>query len=364
MRLDILSIVLEFGRVKPFLPLHLRIARRSILRAIDASALAVGVPDRLLAIWWADIGRRHEMRGTMTWEKLQKLIEEGAGQGHGESYRPFIEVRRRNSSPNSNQTVGPLPGQKRPFHGLARLERHIGMLCYWLGAQDVREQFPVWPFPHSHPLAGAATAEQYETVVAPGLLEIAEDAGIDHGVYVGTGIPYVATLDVVATVLREHVPPRLVVFSCKPYEAVANACPTSRILERLELERRYCRAISARYHIAHDLALPRQLFANLEVCGTGLACRDRICSAPRFDEFRDALIRGMLRRPLREAVRIATANTGFSKCLAWPAFRLLAWQLDIDIDLSEPIATSSLMVRGGRAIHARLRDSLFEGGGK
>lgn len=311
MRLDILSIVLEFGRVKPFLPLHLRIARRSILRAIDASALAVGVPDRLLAIWWADIGRRHEMRGTMTWEKLQKLIEEGAGQGHGESYRPFIEVRRRNSSPNSNQTVGPLPGQKRPFHGLARLERHIGMLCYWLGAQDVREQFPVWPFPHSHPLAGAATAEQYETVVAPGLLEIAEDAGIDHGVYVGTGIPYVATLDVVATVLREHVPPRLVVFSCKPYEAVANACPTSRILERLELERRYCRAISARYHIAHDLALPRQLFANLEVCGTGLACRDRICSAPRFDEFRDALIRGMLRRPLREAVRIATANDGY-----------------------------------------------------
>lgn len=303
------------------------------------------------------------MRKAMTWEKLHEMIASGAGQGHAEAYRPFIQVKRTNASPKGNQSVGPLPGSARPFHALTRVERQIGMLCYWLGALDVREQFPAWPFAHPHPLAGASGAESFMNTMAPGLLTLAEEAGITHGVFPGSDVPYVATLDVVATVPGQTAP-RIVVISCKAGTDLANAPLTSRMIERLELERRYCAAISVSYHVAHELALSPTLLSNLEVCGAAVQQRQRICTAAGFHAFASLLTQAIAGTSIRDAVEYAALRSGMEKALAWPAFYLLAWQMDIDIDLSVPNLTSQVAVPGGQALQDTLRLRIFAAGAK
>lgn len=300
------------------------------------------------------------MGKAMTWEKLHHMIASGAGQGHAEAYQPFIQVRRKNASPKGNQSVGPLPGSARPYHALTRVERQIGMLCYWLGALDVREQFPVWPFAHPHPLAGATGAEAFSNTMVPGLLELAEEAGIVHGVFVGSDVPYVATLDAVATV-PGLVGPRIVVFSCKAGTDLAKAPRTSRMVQRLELERRYCVAISATYHVAHELALSPTFLSNLDVCGAAVQARHQICTDAGFGAFKSMLKQAIGKTSIRDAVEYAVSQSRIEKTLAWPAFHLLAWQLDIDIDLSAPMLTTQAAITGGRALREALRQRLFAG---
>ncbi|RSC14592.1 hypothetical protein EGT41_15415 [Burkholderia cenocepacia] len=297
------------------------------------------------------------MGKAMTWEKLRQLIDEGYGQGHGDMYRPFIEIRRRNCSPKGNQSVGPLPGCVRPFHALTRVERQFGMLCYWLGASDVREQLPAWPFPHRHPLAGVRGTSLFDNITVPGLIELAAEAEIEHGVFPGSDVPYVATLDVVATVAGPA-GPRMVVISCKAGADLANARVTSRMIERLELERRYCESVSARYHVAHELALSKSLLSNLEVCGVSVSQKHRIFAAAGFETFKETLKEAIEKTSIRSAVELAVSRSRLAPTLAWPAFHLLAWCLEIDIDLSHAKVTSQRAVLGGRllrdALHRRL----------
>lgn len=292
----------------------------------------------------------------MTWEKLEEMINDGYGQGHGEFYRPFLQIRRRSSSPKGNQSVGPLPGYARAFHALTRVERQLAMLCLWLGATDVREQLPAWPFPHPHPLTGAEGANTHLWVSAPGLIDIAAEANINHGVYPGTDIPYVATLDVVATV-PSFPAPALVVISCKGSADLTNG--TARMFERLELERRYCNAIGAHYHVGHELAISPVLLSNLQVCGASVNQQARIESARGFHGFRSIIQRALLDKPIRESVAIACKRSGLDATLAWSALHLLLWRTDADIDLSLPLVTSEMAVSGGKNLRGSLMRRLL-----
>lgn len=56
--------------------------------------------------------------------QILAAIASGAGQGHGDRYRPWLRIRRRNPSPCSSQIAGRLPGYQRTIHCLSRLEWH------------------------------------------------------------------------------------------------------------------------------------------------------------------------------------------------------------------------------------------------
>lgn len=141
-------------------------------------------------------GRPPSQSGRMTWKKLDALLDAGYGQGHRARYKPWLRVTRRECSPCS--TVGHLPATelRRLYHFRSIAERTVIILLRWLGAYDLRDQFPAWPWPHRHPsdgLPGMSEPRQR------GLLEVARGLGIDHGTFVGSAIPYIATLDVMST---------------------------------------------------------------------------------------------------------------------------------------------------------------------
>lgn len=84
---------------------------------------------------------------------LRKAIRERVGVGHYDDYVPFIRIKKSNSSKISMQGRVRMPGLTRHYHYMSKKERNMSLLLKWLGFDDVREQFPMWPWAHPNPLA-------------------------------------------------------------------------------------------------------------------------------------------------------------------------------------------------------------------
>lgn len=200
--------------------------------------------------------------GRMTTKKLEALIRAGYGQGHFQRYKPWLRVTKRDSSPVSFVGHLPSPEFARLHHFRAIAERRTIQLACWLGAKDVREQFPMWPWEHQHPSVGLGGIED----VAPvrGLIDIASEARIRHGNFLGTSLPYVGTIDVLTTWKRRDGSWLLVALDNKPEEIVLEPNILSRIKERIELARRYCVECQIRHVIVHAEQFSQELATNID----------------------------------------------------------------------------------------------------
>lgn len=294
----------------------------------------------------------------MNWDKLDERLSRGDGQGHHEQYRAFLQVTRSNITNQGNQAVGPLPNYRRRFNFLSRVERHAALACVWLGVLDVREQFPLWPWPHAHPLSDWPYASVRANPV-PGLIEIARNARIDHGCWVGSRVPYVATLDLMLTVGTPEAP-RLAGIACKPKELLDLGVKSQRRLARLELERRYCQAVGASHVIVDRSDVPPTLAANLETLAPDARLLERTRAQASYERLRDSLIENLLaREPIRASVNAAVTREACTVAEGWDAFRLVAWTQAIDIDLSRPIHHTQPVVPGGHVLRATMRRKFF-----
>lgn len=295
--------------------------------------------------------------------RLLQRIFDHYGQGHGDAYKAWIQLTRKNISSKSCQSAGnTLNGYKRRFNFIAQSERRFSILLRWLGAADIREQFPLWPVPHLHPLVGAAGSESLGLGRVRGLLEIAKDAGIDHGYEIeARNIPYVATVDLMVTIYRKGIP-SLVAFSCKPREVIESAGPLDNPLRRAELERRYMREISGNFVMANPEKYPKALYLNLEWLMPDDAISDALASNPGFVAMCEHLIANINDVPIEKAIQDGRVLSNMDSETANSVFRLLAWRQQIDIDLSRPVAMSRPARRGGKIAYEALRNGFGFGG--
>lgn len=204
-------------------------------------------------------------RATMTRSRLQSLILQGFGQGRGDDFVPWIRVTRGNPPRASNHYVAIVSTQAKPLHLLSGLEYGAARVASWLGATEIRTQFPLFPWnDHPHPLAGLSARVDAGLPKTRGLLEIAYEAGIKHGTYVGSPeLPYVATTDLLIT-LGEPNAQRLVFWSVKPAKVMASAGPQDRAKQRIRLEELYAHAVGGK-HVVYDRSqVNDRLLANLE----------------------------------------------------------------------------------------------------
>jgi len=296
-------------------------------------------------------------------KRILKRIADRHGQGHGDAYKAWIQVTRANITNKSCQSAGnTLNGYKRRFNFMSQSERRFSILLQWLGAADIREQFPLWPVPHLHPLVGARGSEGLGLGCVRGLLEIAKEAGIDHGYEIeARGIPYVATVDLMVTIYRQGVP-SLVAFSCKPREIIESAGPLDNPLRRAELERRYMHEISGRFVMANPERYPRALYLNLEWLMPDDAVSVALEANPGFVAMREYLAANINDVPIEKAIRDGRVSANMDSETANAVFRLLAWRQQIDIDLSRPVAMSRPACRGGKSVYHALRNGFGFGG--
>jgi hypothetical protein len=296
----------------------------------------------------------------MNWKQLQDEIERGAGQNHLDDYMAWIRIKRRNPSSKGNQVSGDLPGYQRLAHFLARVEWHLALLCLWLGALDVREQFPLWPMPHPHPLAGFPGRPRPGRLPEQrGLLAIAREAGIDHGWQVGhPDIPYVATVDLAVTLAvddRLH----LAMIAGKPRSEIERANEDNRVIERLNLQRLYAEEADANFAIADSIFLGEYFGSNLEHFA-GAAFPEGRLSEPTLIRDFAAIVseRGQV-DSINNAIRQAGGQCNLTGADAAILFRTGVWRRLIDIDISQYIVMCYPLVPGAM-LAEQMKRELFK----
>jgi hypothetical protein len=285
-------------------------------------------------------------------------MDQGFGQGRNENYKAWIPITRGLSSPKSNLFVAKVPICDRGINLLSADEYKTTLVAGWLGAAEIRDQFPLWPETFVHPMAGLWPGRDCRLPRPPGLIEIARDAGIDHGTYVGGDVPFVATTDLV---VRVGEPPndRLVFWSCKPLELMVRGKGATRVLERLELERRYAGAINAEHRVINAGDFEPNLIGNLDWLTPRKSELNRAQSDVRFDEFVGAFIASDDGRALKECIARAGRVARLDAERTQEYFRISAWLGRIDLDLTVDLVMSRRPVRDHSRVRTQMRRSLL-----
>lgn len=296
----------------------------------------------------------------MTPKKFMAMIASGRGMGVGDDYRPWEEITRKRSSPFSNLNLIPVPHLTRLAHYLSRGEREFALLLWWLGAEDVREQYPLWPWPHPQPVR-AISEHTGEPDYHPGMAVVAADAGIRLGCYPGMGIPAVLTLDLLATIPEKLCSSQLVGFSCKPLSLYLKAGPGERLRERLELDRRYCLAANIQHHLVHPEQLSKTLVVQLHWLAP-IEPIDKLRLLVNSEAYKDYL--ATMRKyayvePVYGASGRASHRVGWSVEEEHRALKIALWYQHLDANLSLPIHTTRPLCHGGVQIKKDFQNHWF-----
>lgn len=296
--------------------------------------------------------------GVVTWETLEKWIQAGRGQGTFDAYLPWLWIHRKNVSGLGNQVHDPMPLYRRASHFMALVEWHLALLCLYLGALDVREQFPLWPQPHLHPLTHYGPTPERPHASCRGLMSIAAELDVEHGRQVGSDAPYIATIDLLVTV-RRRAGVGLAGLALKPHELIFSAEPTDRIDERLRMERACMRDYAATHKVVDRSLLGHSTGGVLELLSSGARLPQGLQADSTqkefFDRFMDtAPVTSISAGIARTAARMSIDR--FSANLLW---RHLAWRRIIQIDITAPLEMGEPLRVGGVATANEIARELF-----
>lgn len=301
-------------------------------------------------------------RGRITEAVLALAKEDGHGSGTGDDYMPWIRIRRRLSSPVSNLMLLPTPIQARPLHLLARTESATALVAAWLGATEIREQFPLWPEAHLAPFSGIRSGDGGERHMLQGLMSIAEDLGIKHGFYPGTQLPYVATTDLLVR-FGDSRKQRFAFWACKPAEHLrTGACGAERRWERLRLEQAYAEQCGSVHRVLDGEQFDRRLTDNLDWLTPLRSEWLQFQECAILENFTGHCAEKLVDSPIRIAVAAAAVRAGVDMTndlkLPWLLFRIATWKGSFDIDLSQPLLTTKMARTGGSRFKQELLNTL------
>ncbi len=292
---------------------------------------------------------------------IRAYIADGRGLGHGELYRAFIQLMRWNASPVSVQTVGCVPPFRRRMHFLSRSEWLLGLLLAWIGCH-VREQVPLWPWRARHPLYGYSKDVDDRLGWSDGTIALCSRLGVKHGTYVGTQIPYIWTIDLLATLAwlpAEQVTSTMV--SVKPLKGelyTGDIDPIARGPEKLEVERQFALQLGIPYFVADRSLFPGDLLGQLELYSTAafIPSHHRLTSvlATFLSEHGHALPSVP---PIEWRDRLL-ADYHLRQDEADLAVHHILWHQYVDVDLRRELQMEDIVRPGGRALQAALRQAV------
>lgn len=279
-------------------------------------------------------------------DQVSRAIRSGHGQGRGDSYKPWIRIRKNFSSPTSNQVFDSVGLQARNHHFLSKLEFHAALLISYLGAGELRECLPLWPFEHPHPDTGLDPDVDFRRDLAPGLLDIAKNAGIEHGFFVGTKVPYIASIDLMFRI-RSGGQWRLLGISCKPKDITEKS---TRAQERIELDRLYCTAVGAQHHHEDGSSFNSELILQLIGLRPSVSFLREHRQTNRLHDFVAKFNEHANDRFVADAALAAGQFVDLARSDAFAFFRLGVWLHLIDVDLTKRLQMRKPIKRGGAAL--------------
>lgn len=296
----------------------------------------------------------------VTWDFLYRKIDAGEGSGFGEYYQAWIKIKRSNPSKVSSQVFKKIPPFHRAFHFLSKAEYKLALIFSWAGCH-FREQLPIWPWDHPHPETGREPEIERYLRPSAGTIELCKEAGIDHGCFVGTNIPYVWTMDFCMHLpWVENKTKANVMVSAKPSEQLdpENAYDHSRVLEKLEIERRYCQEIGSAYLVGDYGAFPTMLMINLDAIVSCAVIPQSHYAHQIKKSFLDKHGHQLQKEHLGFTNDVLKSDFKCSENVAALIQNNLIWNQVIDVDLSKSIMHSKAPIPGGISMRASLRNNL------
>lgn len=172
-----------------------------------------------------------------TEKKIAEWQAQGYGEGHGQDYKPWLEVTDFSSHGRSRRVWG--LKTHRIHHLFSDVEYDIFLASEWSRSViDIREQYPL-------------DRDLTQT--------IAQQLKIRHPHYPGTLVPTVMTVDFLLTVTKNGKESYIAVNGKRDEEAEdANS------LEKLEIQRTYFEQLEYPHHLMYHSQLPSQKIKNLE----------------------------------------------------------------------------------------------------
>jgi hypothetical protein len=283
---------------------------------------------------------RGKLKASYTSRKLNQVanwIRAGRGQGRGNDYSPWIRITRGFSSPVSHQVFSALPLHKRNHHFLSQMEYHTAIQLAYLGAVELRECLPMWPMEHQHPIDTDPRSR------AVGLLDIAANAGIEHGNFVGSEVPYIASIDIFVSINWNAKLYQLGV-SCKPTQILNRSC---RAQERTRLDELYCHSVGAIHHREGGTNFNPFLVQNLDTYRPSKAEISDFSTTSQLIEFSENLNEPTAEnQPLHVSISLAAKAVKVEHHKASALWRVGAWLHLIDIDMGQRVSMLQPIRRG------------------
>jgi hypothetical protein len=178
----------------------------------------------------------------MTEDVITRWEAEGRGKGHGQAYKPWLEVFDFPSNGIVNRTYSMKLG--REVHLMSTVESDTFYVLESLKrVKDINEQFPL-----SRKLT----------------LEIASLLGIKHPYYPGTYVPTVMTVDFLVTFERNG-KSSLEAYDCK----MTQDAEDERKIEKLAITQRYLAGMDIPHRLIFDTEIPAQKVRNIEWIRSG-----------------------------------------------------------------------------------------------
>lgn len=243
--------------------------------------------------------------------EIDKRSKEGRGQGRGAEYTPWLRIQ----DVPSNGLVHRVKGwkTKREHHFLSTLECSYFYVLEWAqSVQDIREQYPLLPLAET--------------------LALAEACGFRHPADPRTRELIVMTTDFVVTVAKDN---REIdhARAIKP----SSKLQSKRVLEKLEIERRYWQARNIDWGIVTEREIPQALTQNVKLLHSYLHIEDRL---PLTQKELCSIVSVLTPRVIEGTVSLRRAASDCDKQLGFEpgtslavAYHLLAqrrWQLDMN----------------------------------
>lgn len=303
-------------------------------------------------------------RPKISYKNLRNRIQKGDGQGHGENYSPWIQIRRWNASPISTQKIAVLPPHRRSRSFLSQNEWYIALVLTWLGV-EFREQYPLWPWPHLHSLYGLNLENESELPNSVGMIDICKKADIKHGIYPGTSIPFIWSADFMLTLKNDKGDTEAAMISVKSTESdrYQNNDPLDRLKEKLECERRYCNQLSMQHLILGKANFKPliKLLDNLNhlVSSANLPIKSRHYTT--LHDFLDRYAQKATTEPICEWKKWLISD-GNSVTTADFIVKHIIWNQYIDFNLINTYDESKLPPLGGKNLKFNLYQRLFSEG--
>lgn len=241
---------------------------------------------------------------------IDKRLREGRGQGKGAAYSPWLHIQDVPSQGLTHRIKG--WKTEREHHFLSTLECDFFYVLDWSPVvRDIREQYPLLPLAETEAIAGAC--------------------GFRHPADPRTQEPIVMTTDFVITLVREAQE-----VECARAVKPSAQLQSARVLEKLEIERRYWQARRIDWGIVTEREIPRPFVKNVQLLHNYRHLDDRLpLTTQELHRLARVLTQKVVegRLSLRQAAAACDQQLGFEPGTGLTvAYHLLAqrqWRVDL-----------------------------------